>query len=57
MAASNRLMQLEMVVGARTFWQAPYDVESASVEVSFYVDDVDGRSVYTDPIPFAVNER
>lgn len=35
---------------ARTFWYALYDVEDASAEVSFYLHDSGGRSVYTPPI-------
>ena len=38
------------VEGARTFWQALYDVEAASVEVSFYVADVEERSLYSDRV-------
>jgi hypothetical protein len=45
------------VEGARTFWQALYDVDGASVDVSFYVDDVDGRSRYTDPILLTLAEH
>jgi len=35
---------------ARTFWHALYDVEDASTEISFYLQDRDGRSLYTPPI-------
>jgi hypothetical protein len=35
---------------ARTFWHALYDVDDASVELSFYLRDVDGQSTYTEPI-------
>ncbi len=42
------------VEGARTFWQALYDVEEASVDVSFYVADVEGRSHYSDPVQIAL---
>ncbi len=42
------------VVGARTFWQALYDVEDRSVEVSFYLRD-EGESLYTDPIRVALS--
>ena len=37
---------------ARTFWHALYDVEDASAEISFFLHDRDGRSVYTPPIRF-----
>jgi acyl-CoA:6-aminopenicillanic acid acyl transferase len=37
------------VVGARTFWQALYDVDDVSVDVSFYLRD-EGQSIYSDPI-------
>jgi Acyl-coenzyme A:6-aminopenicillanic acid acyl-transferase len=37
---------------ARTFWHAIYDVEDASAEVSFFVRDDSGRSVYTEPMTF-----
>ena len=43
------------VEGARTFWQALYDVEQASVEVSFYVGDVDGSSGYSEPIRLSLS--
>ena len=43
------------VEGARTFWQALYDVEEASVHVSFYVGDRDGRSLYSDSIRLALD--
>jgi hypothetical protein len=39
---------------ARTFWHALYDVDDASAELSFYLHDVDGRSVYSDPIRFSL---
>ena len=42
------------VIGARTFWQALYDVEEGSAEVSFYLRD-EGRSLYTDPIRVALS--
>jgi len=38
------------LVEARTFWHATYDVDDASAAVSFWVRDVDGRSVYSDPV-------
>ena len=44
------------VEGARTFWQALYDVEAASVDVSFYVVDVEGRSHYSDPVQIVLGE-
>ena len=34
---------------ARTFWHAIYDVEDSSVEVSFYLHDIEGTSQYTTP--------
>ncbi len=45
------------VEGARTFWHALYDVDDASVEVSFYLRDVGGHSAYTDPVRLAASER
>ena len=37
---------------ARTFWHAMYDVEEASMEISFFLHDRDGSSVYTPPLVF-----
>ena len=37
---------------ARTFWHALYDVKDATAEVSFYLHDVDGKSMYTPPVAF-----
>jgi hypothetical protein len=37
------------IVEARTFWHGLYDVDDASAELSFFVRDVDGESVYADP--------
>ncbi len=42
------------IMEARTFWHALYDVDAASAELSFYVRDVDGQSVYTDPVGISV---
>lgn len=42
------------VEGARTFWHAQYDVDAASMAVSFYLHDRDGRSVYSDPREFSL---
>ena len=36
------------VEGARTFWHAQYDVNTASMAISFYLHDHDGRSLYSD---------
>lgn len=38
------------VEGARTFWHALYDVDDASAEVSFYLHDEGGESIYSPPI-------
>lgn len=38
------------VEGARTFWHALYDVDEPGVEVSYYLHDRDGVSVYSDPL-------
>lgn len=35
---------------ARTFWHAQYDVERAAMDVSFFRRDIDGESVYGDPV-------
>ena len=35
---------------ARTFWHAQYDVERATMDVSFFLRDVDGESTYCEPI-------
>ena len=40
------------VEGARTFWHAQYDVDAASMEVSFYLYDREGVSIYSDPREF-----
>ena len=37
---------------ARTFWHAQYDVDDAAAALSFFLRDVDGRSVYAEPIRF-----
>jgi predicted choloylglycine hydrolase len=42
------------IAEARTFWHALYDVDDASVELSFYLRDVDGHSTYTEPIRFGL---
>jgi hypothetical protein len=42
------------IVEARTFWHALYDVDDASMEVSFYLRDVDGISTYSEPIRVGV---
>jgi predicted choloylglycine hydrolase len=42
---------------ARTFWHALYDVEDASAEVSFYLHDENGRSVYSPTIRFSAAGR
>lgn len=38
------------LVEARTFWHATYDVDDVSAAVSFWLCDVDGTSVYGDPV-------
>ena len=35
---------------ARTFWHATYDVDEASVDISFYLHDRDGHSRYSPPL-------
>lgn len=40
--------------GGRTFWHAQYDVDDASVAVSFFVRDQGGVSTYTEPFTFRV---
>ena len=40
--------------GARTFWHALYDVDDASMEVSFYLHDTGDHSIYTDPMTFSL---
>jgi hypothetical protein len=42
---------------ARTFWHALYDVEDASAEISFFLHDADGQSVYGPPIRFTLDTR
>jgi hypothetical protein len=42
------------VEGARTFWHAQYDVDAASMEVSFFLFDRDGVSAYSDPMEFGL---
>jgi hypothetical protein len=42
------------IVEARTFWHALYDLDDASAELSFYLRDVDGESIYTDPISISL---
>lgn len=39
---------------ARTFWHGTYDVDQPSVELTFFLRDEDGRSVYGDPVKFAL---
>lgn len=38
------------IVEARTFWHALYDVDDASMEVSFFLRDEGDRSVYSEPV-------
>ncbi len=38
--------------GVRTLWQAVYDLDETAIEVSFFLDDRDGTSHYTEPIRF-----
>ena len=37
------------VAEARTFWHALYDMDESSVELSFFVRDESGESIYTEP--------
>ena len=39
---------------ARTFWHAIYDVDHPSAEISFFLHDRDGSSIYSPPIRFAL---
>jgi hypothetical protein len=50
----DRVRFVAPVEGARTFWHAQYDVDAACVEVSFYLHDRDGLSVYSDPRAFSL---
>jgi predicted choloylglycine hydrolase len=45
------------IVEARTFWHALYDVDDASAELTFHVRDVDGVSIYTDPIRLELGQE
>jgi hypothetical protein len=40
------------IAEARTFWHGLYDVDDAAVELSFFLEDVDGESIYAAPIRF-----
>ncbi|HTL85599.1 MAG TPA: carcinine hydrolase/isopenicillin-N N-acyltransferase family protein, partial [Acidimicrobiia bacterium] len=40
---------------ARTFWHALYDVDDASAEISFFLRDTDGASIYSAPYRFALD--
>jgi hypothetical protein len=42
------------IAEARTFWHAFYDVDDASTELRFFLRDVDGVSLYTDPITLSL---
>ncbi len=42
------------IAEARTFWHAQYDTDDSSVDVSFFVRDDRGESVYGDPIRVAL---
>jgi hypothetical protein len=42
---------------ARTFWHALWDVDDASVEVSFFVRDEEEASVYTEPQRYGLGDR
>ena len=50
--SSSRCGSWRPVEGARTFWHAQYDVDAASMDVSFYLYDRDGVSIYSDPREF-----
>ncbi len=39
-------------VGGRTFWHALYDVDDASVELTFFTHDTDERSCYSPTMRF-----
>jgi predicted choloylglycine hydrolase len=41
---------------ARTFWHAIYDADDASAEISFFLRDSDGESVYSSPIRFGLRD-
>jgi hypothetical protein len=41
---------------ARTFWHALYDVDDASAEVSFFLHDRNGSSVYSSPMRFGLRD-
>lgn len=45
------------VEGARTFWHGLYDVDDASVDLSFYVGDAGGESCYSAPARFVAGGR
>ena len=40
---------------ARTFWHAIYDVDDATAEISFYLHDDNGSSLYSAPICFGLD--
>ena len=42
---------------ARTFWHALYDVDDTTAELSFYLHDVDGTSVYAPPLLIDLTPR
>jgi Acyl-coenzyme A:6-aminopenicillanic acid acyl-transferase len=43
--------------GVRTLWQAIYDLDDASIEVSFFIGDHNGASQYTEPLRFHLNRE
>ncbi|WP_122263766.1 C45 family autoproteolytic acyltransferase/hydolase [Ornithinimicrobium cerasi] len=44
------------VPGVRTLWQSVYDLDEAALEISFFTSDDGGRSRYTEPLRFALND-
>jgi hypothetical protein len=42
--------------GVRTLWQAVYDLDDASLELSFFTGDHNGTSQYTDPLRFHLDD-
>ncbi len=52
--AFRRVSFTAPIQGARTFWHALYDVEDASMQVSFYLRDIADQSAYTEPMTFSL---
>ena len=53
-AATSAVRFEAPVVGARTFWQALYDVEEGAVEVELLPTGRRRKSLYTQPLRFAL---